>query len=111
MSIAFVNEINPLQCPLCGQPNQCALVQGANDCWCKHIQIPIRHLMQIPSPHIGNACICQKCAMAPLQNSSRHSLNIRPHPHTMLTAQFRAIPCCILYGCLEARRPTPTKKP
>jgi hypothetical protein len=62
-----LNEINPSKCPLCGQSNHCTLVHGEQDCWCRHVQIPVRHLMQIPLTHIGKACICQKCARAPLQ--------------------------------------------
>jgi hypothetical protein len=65
-----VDEINPLKCPLCGQPNHCAISEGADDCWCRHIQIPIRHLMRIPPTHIGKACVCQMCAAAPLQINS-----------------------------------------
>ncbi len=71
-----VNEINPLKCPLCGQPNHCALPPGANDCWCKHIQIPIRHLIRIPSTHIGKACICQTCATTPLQSKPSQTIKL-----------------------------------
>jgi hypothetical protein len=52
-------------CPLCGQPNGCALAKSAgtvDDCWCVHVQIPLQRLMQIPSNRIGRACICRSCA-------------------------------------------------
>jgi hypothetical protein len=71
-----VDEINPLKCPLCGQPNHCALARDAKDCWCKHIQIPIRHLIRIPPTHIGKACICQTCATTPLRSNPSQTIKL-----------------------------------
>ncbi|MGA2175103.1 MAG: cysteine-rich CWC family protein [Verrucomicrobiota bacterium] len=76
-----MNELNPLTCPLCAEPNHCGFAQGLTDCWCRHVQIPIRRLMQIPPAFINKACICQTCAMAPLQNRSP-----LPHSHPRTSA-------------------------
>jgi hypothetical protein len=75
----MMNELNPLTCPLCAKPNHCGFAQGAKDCWCRHVEIQIRRLMQIPPDSINKTCICQTCATAPLQTSSPL---LAEHPHT-----------------------------
>ncbi|MBN2691596.1 MAG: glutamate racemase [Burkholderiaceae bacterium] len=55
---------NPARCPLCGEPNQCALAGGnANQpCWCSGVRIARETLARIPSACQGLACICPQCA-------------------------------------------------
>jgi hypothetical protein len=89
MSDVVMKEINPSECPLCQQPNHCALIKSAKDCWCLHVQIPVRRLMQIPPSHIGKACLCQACATAPLQSKPAAQANKRPEP-IRVTVQFPA---------------------
>ncbi len=58
---------DPARCPLCGQPNQCALADGGNagqPCWCSAVQIARETLARIPSACQGVACICPQCAQA-----------------------------------------------
>ncbi len=51
-------------CPLCQEPNSCALVQtgDARHCWCMQRKIASEILADIPTEHINTSCICQKCA-------------------------------------------------
>ncbi|WP_208932966.1 cysteine-rich CWC family protein [Rheinheimera sp. F8] len=41
-------------CPRCGQPNQCAVVTGSTDCWCR--QVPL--LPQTISKTAAQAAVC-----------------------------------------------------
>ncbi|MFD2755012.1 cysteine-rich CWC family protein [Comamonas terrae] len=52
-----------LNCPLCGQPNRCAIAAGlpAESCWCMRAEIPRQALARIPEPQRGKACICPAC--------------------------------------------------
>ncbi|QYJ98171.1 cysteine-rich CWC family protein [Shewanella alkalitolerans] len=55
---------NASQCPLCHQPNQCAVVEGhgSDTCWCHHQTFaPKAQLSQAIAPDV---CICQACAEA-----------------------------------------------
>lgn len=60
----------PLQapnCPLCGQPNQCAASAAGSfavDCWCKDVAFPAALLATVPAELQGQACICRRCAEA-----------------------------------------------
>jgi hypothetical protein len=51
-------------CPICGQPNQCAMALGqpAETCWCWGAKISQDILKRIPAKERGTACICPKCA-------------------------------------------------
>ncbi len=52
-------------CPICHQPNHCALVHGSgsiDDCWCAHVRIPTPCLQQVPTDQINRVCICRSCA-------------------------------------------------
>ena len=53
-------------CPLCGQPNQCAIAAGrpAHSCWCMTAAIPAEALAAIPAAERGKACICPACGRA-----------------------------------------------
>lgn len=61
---------NPQNCPLCGQPNQCAMeVQAATGiqqppCWCTQAQFSADLLNKIPEAARGVACLCAACAKA-----------------------------------------------
>jgi len=50
---------HPLRCPLCGQPNQCALASGqpARSCWC----MAPGALAALPEGLRGQVCICAAC--------------------------------------------------
>jgi len=54
--------IDPAVCPLCGEPNRCAMVEGKTDCWCCDVEIPEAVLEAIPDAARGVACICRQCA-------------------------------------------------
>jgi len=66
-SVKFVETLDPLRCPLCGEANSC-LNQGAADvarsCWCNDpaIQFPESLLSQIPQEKRRKACVCRRCA-------------------------------------------------
>ena len=59
---------NPACCPLCGQPNRCALEterttgQPQPPCWCTQASFPPALLDAVPAPTRGRACICAACA-------------------------------------------------
>lgn len=61
---------NPQHCPLCGQPNQCAMeVQLATGipqppCWCTQTQFSAELLNKIPEAAQGVACLCAACVKA-----------------------------------------------
>ena len=55
--------INTSICPLCGEPNQCAMAADpvAKECWCGDKVFPRELLSQIPEKAVRRACICSKC--------------------------------------------------
>ena len=59
---------NACLCPLCGQPNRCAMEQpqaGQHEpCWCTREQFGAALLQQVPEALRGRACICQACVQA-----------------------------------------------
>jgi hypothetical protein len=60
-------QVDPTRCPLCGQPNACAMAggcEGANDspCWCVTATFTPELMQRIPVQAQGKACICQTCA-------------------------------------------------
>lgn len=61
-------DVDPARCPLCGQPNACAIAAGATrceDCWCGAVRIAPATLAAIPPADQGRACLCRACATAP----------------------------------------------
>jgi len=57
----------PQTCPICGEPNACALVAcGTMDapCWCRSVVFPAELLAQVPEDLRGRRCICARCAAA-----------------------------------------------
>lgn len=59
---------DPSLCPLCGQPNTCAMEQqkatgeAQPPCWCTHVDFSSVLLAQVPEPAQRLACICSTCA-------------------------------------------------
>lgn len=52
------------RCPLCGDPNQCAVAAGrsAETCWCMTATIDPDVVASIPEEAQGTVCICPRCA-------------------------------------------------
>lgn len=63
-------SLNPSHCPLCGQPNQCAVAAGlpAESCWCMQTQIAPQALERLPAEQRGQACICPTCGQVTVAN-------------------------------------------
>jgi hypothetical protein len=63
--------VDPKLCPLCGQPNLCAMeieqVTGVKPeaCWCTHLDFNAELLAQVPAEAESVACICAACAGKP----------------------------------------------
>lgn len=59
---------DPAQCPLCGQPNRCAMEleketgQKQPPCWCTGVTFEPAVLAEIPPARRGLACVCLTCA-------------------------------------------------
>jgi hypothetical protein len=55
--------LNIATCPLCGEPNQCAVAADpdATECWCESVVFPEELLAQIPDYAVRKTCVCQKC--------------------------------------------------
>jgi hypothetical protein len=54
--------VDPARCPLCGEPNACAMLRGEDACWCAGVAISKDALARIPAPARGVACVCAGCA-------------------------------------------------
>jgi hypothetical protein len=52
------------RCPLCGQPNQCAIAAGqpAESCWCMQQPVSKEALARLAPEARGKSCICPQCA-------------------------------------------------
>jgi hypothetical protein len=65
---ADATGVDPCSCPLCGQPNGCAMVtrdQGNREtppCWCVGASFPPELLARVPAEAKRRACICAACA-------------------------------------------------
>ena len=57
------DALNIALCPLCGQPNHCAMAvdPNATDCWCESVIFPEELLAQIPENAVRKTCVCQEC--------------------------------------------------
>ena len=56
--------VEPSQCPLCHQPNECQICTAAaykGPCWCAQVEIPDALLAQIPPDQHNQVCLCQNC--------------------------------------------------
>jgi len=64
----FSAPVDACACPLCGQPNQCAMeVAKATGnpvakCWCVNVSFSPELLAKVPAAARHQACICQACA-------------------------------------------------
>jgi len=58
------------KCPLCGQPNDCAVAAGCDpeSCWCMMVTMSSTALASIPAEALGRACICARCANTTAQD-------------------------------------------
>jgi len=66
--------IDPSQCPLCGQPNDCQRCTALcykGPCWCFGLEIPANLLGRVPEEFKNQACICQKCIELALREEHR----------------------------------------
>jgi hypothetical protein len=54
-------HLDPARCPLCGEPNDCGMVEGKRPCWCFATSIPREVLEEIPFEAKGIACVCRRC--------------------------------------------------
>jgi hypothetical protein len=60
--------VDPCACPLCGQPNQCAMEtakrtgQAVAPCWCVNVSFSAEVLARVPQAAQNKACICEACA-------------------------------------------------
>jgi hypothetical protein len=63
MGIKLKPKIDMAICPLCGQPNICAMAADPNaaKCWCGDLEFPQELLDQVPEKAVHQACICQDC--------------------------------------------------
>lgn len=57
------SHLNVARCPLCCEPNKCALAADpdAAECWCDGEEFPDELLAQIPENAIRRTCVCQNC--------------------------------------------------
>lgn len=62
---------NPGCCPVCGQPNLCAMelarqtdTANTEPCWCTQVNFSAELLASVPAQAKGLACICARCARA-----------------------------------------------
>ena len=57
------HPIDTTICPLCGEPNQCAMMANpkATECWCESVIFPEELLAKVPKDAARKACICQAC--------------------------------------------------
>ena len=57
------HTLNTAICPLCGEPNQCAIAADPNakNCWCESVIFPEELLAKVPEKAVRKACVCQNC--------------------------------------------------
>lgn len=57
--------LDPCRCPLCGQPNACAMARpgqaASGPCWCTLVKFTADLLKQVPEAARNKACICAAC--------------------------------------------------
>ena len=54
------------KCPLCDQPNRCAMAEdeSVSACWCTSIRLTEDMLEAVPAKDRGVRCVCATCARA-----------------------------------------------
>lgn len=75
-----LSAVDPGLCPVCGQPNRCAMEQArlsgvaeAGPCWCTQVQFADSLLARVPSAAQGKACICAQCAAQAAAGEAEHA--------------------------------------
>ncbi|WP_309682531.1 cysteine-rich CWC family protein [Polaromonas sp.] len=69
--MSSLTAADPVRCPLCGQPNRCAMEieRGTGvkqpPCWCTQVTFGPATLDRIPPPARRQACVCRACAREP----------------------------------------------
>ncbi len=63
MSTGEATDCDLARCPLCGEPNQCAVAADpeATECWCEAEKFPHDLLERVPIAAVDRICICQRC--------------------------------------------------
>ena len=67
----MADQIDPTICPLCGEPNQCALEiakatgKPLEECWCVSVAFTEETLSRVPPHALNKACVCKKCVASP----------------------------------------------
>lgn len=62
--------MDPTLCPLCGQPNRCAMEVERDTgvkqppCWCTQVDFGPQLLARVPATARRTACICAACQAA-----------------------------------------------
>ncbi|MDD2178739.1 cysteine-rich CWC family protein [Acidovorax sp. D2M1] len=79
MPAASTHPLASSCCPLCGQPNQCAIAAGrpAESCWCMTQAIDPAALAALPDEARGQVCICAACG-APTPDAQQPSAACSP---------------------------------
>jgi hypothetical protein len=56
-------KMNTAICPLCGNPNHCAVAADpdATVCWCESVIFPEELLAKVPEDAVRKTCVCQNC--------------------------------------------------
>ncbi|MBI3773419.1 MAG: cysteine-rich CWC family protein [Gammaproteobacteria bacterium] len=64
--MAKPSNIDPRRCPLCGEPNDCALAnpRQSQPCWCRESPFPPTLLDKVAPSARKKTCICRRCAQA-----------------------------------------------
>lgn len=60
-----MNQQSEYICPLCGQPNECAMAKTGNPdapCWCREATIDPDAIAQARKTSGNKSCICKQCA-------------------------------------------------
>jgi hypothetical protein len=60
-----MNQKSNCICPLCGNPNECALAQSGSaetPCWCHGVEIDPAIIAKVPEVQRNKSCICRRCA-------------------------------------------------
>lgn len=63
-------SVDPSRCPVCGQPNRCAMELARETgekqppCWCVTAVFTPELMARVPAAAQGQACICAACVAA-----------------------------------------------
>jgi hypothetical protein len=65
------------KCPLCDQPNRCAMAEdeSISACWCTSIRLTEDMLGAVPAKDRGVRCVCATCARALATASPNQALH------------------------------------